>query len=203
MSRVYYGFIALLCFGVAGYAAIYWLPESVTGISAPLQNRLAAPALPLHAGFGGLALAIGWMQFIPGMRGKRPRLHHAVGRIYVLACLVSGAAGLTLAAGSYAGPLAQSGFGLLGLLWIATTLIGVRAAIGRRFDSHRAWMFRSFALTFAAVTLRFQLPLSQMAGYDFEVAFPIIAWACWVPNLIVAELWLAITRGRGARLAAA
>jgi len=203
MSRLYYGLLAFLCIGVAGYAAIYWLPDSLTGISAPLQNRLAAPALPLHAGFGGLALAIGWMQFMPGLRGKRPRLHHAVGRTYVLACLIAGAAGLTLAAGSYAGPLAQSGFGLLGVLWIAFTLLGVRAAIGRRFDSHRAWMFRSFALTFAAVTLRLQLPLSQIAGFDFDIAYPVIAWTCWVPNLIVAELWLAITRGRSGTAVAA
>ena len=42
-------------------------------------------------------------------------------------------------------------------------------------------------LTFAAVTLRIYLPLSDLVGIDFDVAYPVIAWLCWVPNVIVAE----------------
>ena len=49
-------------------------------------------------------------------------------------------------------------------------------------------MVRNFALTFAAVTLRLYLPASMVAGLAFERAYPVIAWLCWVPNLIVAEL---------------
>jgi hypothetical protein len=52
---------------------------------------------------------------------------------------------------------------------------------------HRAWMIRSYSLTFAAVTLRIYLPLSLAAGMSFDVAYPAIAWLCWVPNIIVAE----------------
>ena len=51
-------------------------------------------------------------------------------------------------------------------------------------------MVRSFALTFAAVTLRLYLGVSGASGVPFAVAYPLIAWACWVPNLVVAELWL-------------
>jgi hypothetical protein len=29
----------------------------------------------------------------------------------------------------------------------------------------------------------------------FDAAYPIIAWAAWVPNLIVAEIWV-LRRGR-------
>jgi len=54
-------------------------------------------------------------------------------------------------------------------------------------------MTRSYALTFAAVTLRIYLPLSQVAGIPFEPAYQTIAWLCWVPNLIVAE-WLILRR---------
>jgi hypothetical protein len=49
-------------------------------------------------------------------------------------------------------------------------------------------MVRNFALTFAAVTLRLWLPGSVLSGVPFEVAYPIVAWLCWVPNLVVAEL---------------
>jgi hypothetical protein len=59
------------------------------------------------------------------------------------------------------------------------------------YVSHRAWMIRSYALCLAAVTLRLYLPLFGLAGLPFEVAYPAIAWLCWVPNLVVAE-WLVI-----------
>ena len=63
-------------------------------------------------------------------------------------------------------------------------------ARARRFDEHRRWMIRSFALTFAAVTLRLQIPVSQILGYDFMESYRIIAWSAWVPNLILAEMYL-------------
>ena len=45
---------------------------------------------------------------------------------------------------------------------------GWLTARARRFDEHRRWMIRSFALTFAAVTLRLYLPLGMMAGLSFN-----------------------------------
>ena len=48
-------------------------------------------------------------------------------------------------------------------------------------------MVRNFALTFAAVTLRLWLPGMVVGGVPMEIAYPIVAWLCWVPNLIVAE----------------
>ena len=57
-------------------------------------------------------------------------------------------------------------------------------------------MIRSYALTLAAVTLRIYLPLSQVSQIPFEVAYPIIAYACWVPNILIAE-WM--IRRSGAR----
>lgn len=34
------------------------------------------------------------------------------------------------------------------------------------------------------------LPASQVSGIPFEQAYPCIAWLCWVPNLVFAELFL-------------
>jgi hypothetical protein len=54
---------------------------------------------------------------------------------------------------------------------------------------HRSWMIRNFSLTFAAVTLRIILPVEiAVLGINFPDAYRIVAWACWVPNLLVAEL---------------
>ena len=53
-------------------------------------------------------------------------------------------------------------------------------------------MIRNFALTFAAVALRLYLPPVFIFGLPFATSYAIIAWLCWVPNLLVAE-WLAKT----------
>jgi hypothetical protein len=49
-------------------------------------------------------------------------------------------------------------------------------------------MIYSYAACFAAVTLRIWLPLLISITGDFFIAYPIVAWLCWVPNLIVANL---------------
>jgi hypothetical protein len=60
-------------------------------------------------------------------------------------------------------------------------------------------MIRSFALTFAAVTLRLYIPASEALGLAFEPAYLAIAFLCWVPNLAAAELDLAATRPAASR----
>jgi hypothetical protein len=78
---------------------------------------------------------------------------------------------------------------------------GWLTARARRFDEHRRWMIRSFALTFAAVTLRIYMPLSGLMHLDMDQAYRAIAWLAWVPNLILAELYL--RRSASSRLQAA
>ena len=108
--------------------------------------------------------------------------------------VVGGVAGFGLAFGATAGPIATAGFGLLAPIWIYTTVQGWLTARAGRFEEHRRWMIRSFALTFAAVTLRLYLPLGVMAGLSFQQIYVATAWISWVPNLLLVELWL--QRGR-------
>jgi hypothetical protein len=51
-------------------------------------------------------------------------------------------------------------------------------------------MIRSFALTFAGVTLRMQLPGFGAIGLDYTAASVYLAWTCWLPNIAVVEWWL-------------
>ncbi len=51
-----------------------------------------------------------------------------------------------------------------------------------------AWMLRSYALIFAGVMLRLELPLLTLAFGAFPPAYRAVAWLCWVPNLLIA-LW--------------
>jgi hypothetical protein len=51
-------------------------------------------------------------------------------------------------------------------------------------------MVRSAALTCAAITLRLYLPLPPALGFTFAEGYRVIAWACWVPNLLLVEYFL-------------
>jgi hypothetical protein len=68
-------------------------------------------------------------------------------------------------------------------------LIGIR---DKKVHDHKKWMIRNYSLTFAAVTLRIWLPLFMVLfGLErFELSYSIIAWLAWVPNLLIAELYI-------------
>lgn len=199
-TRAAWGAGALLSLGVALYAYHYLLPHAVI-VPGVGDNPLARPWLFVHAGFAATALLLGPTQFLPRLRVRRPRLHRWMGRAYVFACLTGGAAGLALASGTTAGPVAGAGFGLLAVLWLGFTAQALRLALAGRFQEHRRWMIRSFALTLAAVTLRIYLPIVGVAHLPFLESYRAISFLCWVPNLIAAELYLARGRVRAAALA--
>jgi hypothetical protein len=51
-------------------------------------------------------------------------------------------------------------------------------------------MIRSLALTAVAITLRIYLPLLFAFHWRFSIAYPAIAWLCWIPNVLAVELYL-------------
>ncbi len=164
----------------------------VTGVgSVPanvLANRYFDPWIAVHAVAASTALILGTMQLSSVVRRRWPGLHRASGWLYVLGCIVGAASALVLSAGLSSGPVAAAGFGVLGVLWLHATMQGLRSARARDFSRHRAWMIRAYALTFAAVTLRIYLPVSQFIGIDFAIAYRCIAWLAWVPNVVIAEV---------------
>lgn len=142
-----------------------------------------------HVTLGPLALAVMPFQFSHRLRRNRPGVHRWLGRVYGVAILVSGLAGLAMALGTQAGTFAGIGFGLLAIAWLGTTGIAISHAMAGRIADHQRWIVRSAALTFAAVTLRIELPILAMT-LGMETGYPYVAWLCWVPNLLVAEWWL-------------
>jgi len=157
--------------------------------------RLRTVPLPvvLHLIGGALAITLGALQLNRRIRREHLAVHRWLGRCYCLAVLVGGAAGLALATMADGGLPSSIGFGMLGVLWIGSTATAYICIRRGRIDLHRVWMLRSYGLTFAAVTLRIWLPLSQVAGLPFLPSYQAIAWLCWVPNLVVVE-WLVLSR---------
>lgn len=153
-------------------------------------------AFLVHVAAAPVALALGAFQFMPRLRARLRGLHRWSGRVYAVAILIAGIGALGMSATGNGGPAAQAGFGLLAVLWIGFTAAAVRAAMTGRIAAHRRWMIRSYALTFAAVTLRLYLAPMTAAGMSYEAAIVILAWLCWVPNLALAEWFLRRSPGR-------
>jgi len=187
--------IVLLSLVIGAYAIFHvatryaFVPPEVTANRFPTEF-----GLHLHIAAAGIALLAGPLQFVRTLRVRRPRLHRLAGRTYVAAVLVGGGAGAAIALSTAHGPVAGSGFLIMGVLWLATTLAGLRAVLRRDFRAHEEWMVRSFALAFAAVTQRLYLLFILAPGLNFEIVYPAAAWLCWVPNLILAETWLRLRR---------
>ncbi len=101
--------------------------------------------------------------------------------------VVAALSGLALGLSSPGGPIAAAGFAGLSLFWLVFTALAVRFAMAGDIARHRRWMIRSFALTFAAVTLRLYLPVFIASGMSYAKAAAFVAWLCRVPNLAFAE----------------
>lgn len=193
MPRAGYIALLLLSLGVTSYAvAVYGLLPLGAAVHPEMRaaflhhDRLG---LYSHVFASAVALALGPFQFVARLRLHHPTVHRWLGRSYLGAgVLVGGVSGLFVATNAFGGPLARAGFVCLAVAWLASGLRAYQAIRSGDVMSHRRWMIRNFALTFAAVTLRLWLPGMVISGVSMNVAYPIVAWLCWVPNLILAEL---------------
>lgn len=183
----------VVCLGVAAYAIVVYSFLPLGAVVAPAMRAAFesnAAAIHVHVFASALALAIGPAQFSQRLRLLHPSVHRWLGRVYLgVGVGVGGAAGLVMATHATGGLWARLGFGLLAVAWLYSGVRAYLAARGKSFVAHRRWMVRNFSLTLAAVTLRLYLPSALAAGIAFEQAYPIIAWLCWVPNLLLAEMF--------------
>src|SRR5258708_4022132 len=133
------------------------------------------------------------------VREKSPALHRWIGCVYVLSALVAGLGGLSFIAlkGTVGGAVMDVGFGLYGGLMVLAALETVRHARQHRFDEHRAWAIRLFALTIGSWLYRmdygFWWLITHRAGHtrSFDGPFDIaMAFFFYIPNLIVAEAFI-------------
>jgi len=173
------------------YPIIYFLIDSQFGLLASKSAELLSDnfwniAFYGHIVLGGLALLIGWLQFSIKLRGKKIKLHRTIGKTYVISVLISGICGLYIAFFATGGIISILGFASLGIIWLATTILGFKAIKKGNVELHEKFMIFSYAACFAAVTLRIWLPILTSVMDDFTGAYRIVAWLCWVPNIIIA-----------------
>lgn len=195
--------VAFFAIAIGLYPIAYLVSDMRMGLLATkpeelLSSRVWNALFHVHIFFGGLSLLAGWSQFIKKIRNKNLGLHRVLGKVYIICVVLSGGAGLYIALYATGGIISVLGFTSLAVAWLATSIRAYVLIRNKRIDDHERWMIRSFALTFAAVTLRLWLPLMDFAmGMDFFDAYRIVAWLCWVPNVLVAEaIIMGMLRGK-------
>jgi len=177
-------------------------------IPAILTRPVAAPVLPLlpevnsgilifHAFTAIPPLVTGILLFSKRLRKKSLRLHRWAGTVYCLCIWASATTGILLAIANTRGPVAQAGFGLLGFAWFTATWYAYKFGRAKNIPLHRIWMIRSYALTLAVVSVRPMFIFGPWFGLSAEPWYLLVTWLCWVPNLMAAEIYIALTRHNG------
>ncbi|CEJ67950.1 hypothetical protein BN1195_00232 [Chryseobacterium oranimense G311] len=115
--------------------------------------------------------------------------HKNIGKIYIFLILA-----LAAPSGIYMGFFANGGFFsklsfvILGSLWWLTTYKAYQSAKQKRFKEHKQWMWRSFALTLSALTLRiWKVIIVYLFHPNPMDVYQIIAWLGWIPNILLIE----------------
>jgi hypothetical protein len=154
----------------------------------------------VHVAVSMVPLLAGFTQFAPWVLRSWPWLHRGMGRTYVvLVCLVSGPASLVMAFYANGGMSSRIAFGILAQLWLGTTALGWRYALGREWERHREWMLRSYALTLSAITLRaWKFGIVMVFEPRPMDVYRLVAWLGFVPNVLFVE-WLIRRRRRRAK----
>lgn len=183
--------VAVLAILVGLYPAIYFFMNRKFGLlQSKSETLLANPFWNIefysHILFGGLALLVGWTQFSVRLRTRNLKLHRQVGKVYVISALISSLAGIYIALYATGGLIPSVGFMSLGAVWFYSTARAYMEIRKGRVEVHQKMMIYSYAACFSAVTLRIYLPLLTSLFQDFAKAYMVVAWLCWIPNLIVA-----------------
>lgn len=116
--------------------------------------------------------------------------HRSIGKIYIILVLIfSAPSGIYMGWFANGGFFSKLSFIILGILWWISTFKAYQLAREKKFDLHKKWMWRSFALTISAITLRLW---KLLIVYFFQPnpmdVYQIVAWLGWIPNILLIEL---------------
>ena len=119
--------------------------------------------------------------------------HRNIGKVYIFLILILAApSGIYMGFFANGGFLSKISFIILGSLWWLTTYKAYQSARQKRFKEHKQWMWRSFALTLSALTLRIWKVIIVYLFHPSPMdVYQIIAWLGWIPNILLIEYLIA------------
>ncbi|MEO1143291.1 MAG: DUF2306 domain-containing protein [Pseudomonadota bacterium] len=191
-----------LIYGGIVFTSIYLV---MIGLPRVLAEPTGAPFFPdwqygnwiillIHVATAIPPLLIGPFAFSKNLRNKSLKWHRWIGVTYCVCIWISAVTGVMLATANTRGIIAQMGFGSLGITWFTTTWLAYTTARTKDIVSHRRWMLRSYAVTLAVVSIRPMFLMEIPFGISADDWYRLTTWMCWVPNLIIAEIYIRITK---------
>ncbi len=166
------------------------------------QGRYYAhPYLTLvHVVSGFLFMTIGPLQFVAAIRNRWLGVHRWCGRVFLLASLVGVVSAVVLVPvlpvfGSFSTTIGVLFFSALFMVSLAQ---GYRHIRRREIAEHREWMIRLFAIGLGISTIRVLTPFLMVPplGASFVEAWDTMIWLGFSINILVAEVWINLTRRR-------
>jgi uncharacterized membrane protein len=166
----------------------------------PVSNELHYAALVVHVLTAATTLLLGVLQLVPRIRARRA-VHRWLGRAFLLVGLVAfGLTGIPLALTTPNGNVTRFGILVPAVGWLVCAALGWSAIRGGRLAAHRAWMIRTYALTFFALTTRMLVPLLLAVQMPFQddrspeavralvtSTIPYGQWLGWIVDLAIAQ----------------
>lgn len=183
--------IIILCLGTLEYLSFKNDTDFLRFKTAAVQSGWYLPAFYAHIWGSSVILIVGFLQFGKKLQQNR-KLHRLLGKVYVLGVLLFASPGaylMTLFINRGTGVFLS--FLVQNTLWLIFTLMAWLYVRKGNITGHIKMIYRSYALAFAAVTLRLYIWLFSIlgSGIKFENNYLIIALLSWIPNLLVVE-WM-------------
>ena len=163
------------------------------------DTKSATIGIGIHFAAGGIILILGCIQLIERVRSTFPALHRWLGRVYILACLLTSVGGLSFIfiKGTIGGLVMDIGFAGYGILMLWAGIETLRHAVARHVENHRAWAIRLFALAIGSWLYRmdygFWLLFTDGLGHTSTFDGPFdyfMSFFFYLPNLLVAEVFI-------------
>ena len=162
-------------------------------------------AFYIHISCSILVLAAGLSQFSKRLMFRYPIWHRNIGKLYVFVVLfLSAPSGLVMAFYGSGGAAAQWAFVLQASGWWFFTYMANRKIRQGKLREHGAFMLRSYAMTFSAISLRagtyvvsyfkismgIRCPNEDWSLLCYPNFYVLEAWMSWMGNLFVVEVLL-------------
>lgn len=150
------------------------------------------PVFYIHVFFSIFVLLIGLVQLFPIAKIVPRRIHQWLGYAYVIIVVIFAApSGIFIGYYANGGLGAKFAFIILGILWIFYTIRALVRIKNKNFKGHQRDMWRSYALTLSALTLRlWKVIIVYLFKPNPMEAYIVVAWLGWVLNLILIEIYI-------------
>jgi len=143
-----------------------------------------------HIFCGSVALLSGPLLLWEYFRNHFLKIHRLLGKIYVIAILISGlgALYLTFTTGLQVNLTYSFALQIQIFAWLTSTGLAYWAVRKRKMIQHKEWMARSYIVTlaFLAQVMLFKIPFIFALG--FAEFFPTVVWFSWSVPLFLYQL---------------